>query len=68
MEKTARERYSDLIDQPHHVSKKHPQMSAHDRAAQFAPFAALSGYDLVIDETAKQVSYENDDLYRSDEG
>lgn len=67
MEKTARERYADLIDQPHHVSKKHPQMSAHDRAAQFAPFAALSGYDLVIDETAKQVSYENDDLYRSDE-
>lgn len=63
MEKTARERYADLIDQPHHVSKKHPQMSAHDRAAQFAPFAALSGYDLVIDETAKQVSYENDDLY-----
>lgn len=67
MEKTARERYADLIDQPHQVSKKHPQMSAHDRAAQFAPFAALSGYDLVIDETAKQVSYENDDLYRSDE-
>ena len=55
MEKTAREHYADLIDQPHHVSKKHPQMSAHDRAAQFAPFAALSGYDSVIDETAKQV-------------
>lgn len=36
--------YSDIIDLPHHVSSRHPQMSMHDRAAQFAPFAALSGF------------------------
>lgn len=61
MEKTARERYADLIDQPHHVSKKHPQMSNHDRAAQFAPFAALSGYDSVIDKTAQRVMSEEEE-------
>lgn len=38
-------KYDDIINLPHHVSKKHPQMSLHDRAAQFAPFAALTGYD-----------------------
>ena len=37
--------YDDIINLPHHVSKKHPQMSLLDRAAQFAPFAALTGYD-----------------------
>jgi len=30
--------YADIIDLPHHVSRNHPQMSMHDRAAQFAPF------------------------------
>lgn len=33
--------YEDIINLPHHVSKRHPQMSMHQRAAQFAPFAAL---------------------------
>ncbi|MCQ2419317.1 MAG: hypothetical protein MJ085_05965 [Clostridia bacterium] len=61
MEKNARERYADLIDQPHHVSKKHPQMSNRDRAAQFAPFAALSGYDSVINKTAQGVMSEEED-------
>ena len=37
--------YSDIIDHPHHVSRTHPQMSMHDRAAQFSPFAALTGFD-----------------------
>ncbi len=45
--------YDKIIDLPHHTSKKHPQMSLHDRAAQFAPFAALVGYDDAIDETAR---------------
>lgn len=45
--------YSDIIHLPHHVSKTHPQMSMHDRAAQFSPFAALTGYDSAILETAR---------------
>lgn len=46
--------YDDIINLPHHVSKKHSQMSIHDRAAQFAPFAALTGFEGVIRNTAKQ--------------
>ncbi len=45
--------YEDIINLPHHVSKTHPQMSMQDRAAQFSPFAALTGYDDAIDETAR---------------
>ena len=36
-------KYDDIIDMPHHVSRRHPQMSRHQRAAQFMPFAALTG-------------------------
>lgn len=46
--------YCDIINLPHHVSKNRPQMSMHDRAAQFAPFAALTGYDDAVKETARQ--------------
>lgn len=45
--------YDDIIDLPHHQSKKHPQMSRYDRAAQFSPFAALTGHQEAIKETAK---------------
>lgn len=41
-------RYDDIIDLPHPVSRKHPQMPAEDRAAQFSPFAALTGYEREI--------------------
>ena len=47
------EEYEDIINLPHHVSKKHPRMSIETRSAQFAPFAALTGYDDVIKETAR---------------
>ncbi len=47
--------YDDIIDLPHHVSKNHPQMSELNRAAQFSPFAALSGFETAIEETAKRV-------------
>ena len=46
-------RYDDIINLPHHVSTNRPRMSMHDRAAQFAPFAALVGYDDVVAETAR---------------
>ena len=45
--------YDDIINLPHHVSERHPQMSLHDRAAQFAPFAALTGFDAQIEEAAR---------------
>ncbi len=45
--------YDDIIHLPHHVSTKHPRMSALDRAAQFSPFAALTGHDSAIKETAR---------------
>ena len=54
-ETDARKIYGDIIDRPHHESAKHPRMSRHDRAAQFAPFAALSGYDEVIAEETKKI-------------
>ena len=49
-------KYDDIIDLPHHVSKKRPRMSLENRAAQFAPFAALNGHDEAIAETAKEVN------------
>ena len=45
--------YDDIIHLPHHVSAAHPQMSLYDRAAQFAPFKALSGYEDDMEETAR---------------
>ena len=47
--------YEDIIHLPHPTSKKHPRMSIHDRAAQFAPFAALRGYDTAIQNAGKPV-------------
>ncbi|MBQ2145437.1 MAG: hypothetical protein II441_01795 [Oscillospiraceae bacterium] len=46
-------KYDDIIDLPHPVSEKHPHMSMYDRAAQFSPFDALTGYSESIDETAR---------------
>jgi len=51
-------KYADIINLPHHVSKKHPQMSREERAAQFAPFAALVGYDEAVENTIEQVEGE----------
>ncbi len=55
------EKYKDIINLPHYVSKKHPQMSIEDRAAQFGAFAALAGYEAKIEETAK-ISIEEREL------
>ena len=45
--------YEDIIGLLHHVSTVHPQMSIYDRAAQFSPFAALTGHEAAIRETAR---------------
>ena len=45
--------YEDIINLPHHVSTTRPQMPMSDRAAQFSPFAALTGYDAAIKETGR---------------
>lgn len=45
-------RYSDIIDLPHHQSIYRPHMTIYNRAAQFAPFAALVGYDEMVQDTA----------------
>lgn len=53
--------YEDIINLPHHVSTTRPQMPMSDRAAQFSPFAALTGYDAAIKETGPDTKIELDD-------
>lgn len=52
--------YDDIINFPHHVSSKYPQMSLEARSAQFAPFAALTGYAEVVNETIRRNNIENE--------
>lgn len=47
-------KYEDILHLPHHVSRKRPQMSLEDRAAQFSPFAAVVGHEAAIKETARR--------------
>ena len=49
----AKKVYADIIDLPHPVSERHPPMPRHKRAAQFSPFAALTGYEDLIAESAR---------------
>ena len=51
-------RYDDIIQLPHHQSTKRAHMSLHDRAAQFSPFAALTGHEAAIEETARRTEEE----------
>ena len=53
-------KYEDIINMPRHISKKHPKMSLEMRSAQFAPFAALTGYDEMIQETVKLTNERNE--------
>lgn len=48
------DQYSDIIDLPHPVSRRHAPMSRQARAVQFIPFAALTGYEAVIEETDRR--------------
>ena len=63
--------YDDILDKPHHVSRNRPRMSAHDRAAQFSPFAALTGYEESIEEMRRivdtPVELETDEIAVVDE-
>ena len=52
---TIDELYGDIIDLPHYEPKHHPRMALYKRAAQFAPFAALTGYDAKVEEAARYV-------------
>ena len=52
MSLTQTHRYDDIIGLPHHRSQTHAHMSMHNRAAQFMPFAALTGYDDIIKQTS----------------
>lgn len=47
--------YDDIISLPHHVSTLHPSMPVSERAAQFSPFAALTGHSEAIEETARRM-------------
>ena len=61
-------KYDDIIHLPRHVSKKHPQMKAIDRAAQFSPFAALTGHGAAVRETARLTDKRTElDEYMKDE-
>ena len=53
MSKTGEHKYDDIINLSHHVSSRHPQMPMMNRAAQFSPFAALTGYEDAVRETAR---------------
>ena len=57
--------YDDIIALPHHRSERHPHMPLQDRAAQFAPFAALTGFGDAVDETAR-LTQERIDLTESE--
>ena len=46
-------KYKDIINLPHHISSKHPPMPLEERAAQFSPYAALTGYHALVEETAR---------------
>ncbi len=52
----AREVYGDIINLPHHRSRVRPHMSVSDRAAQFSPYAALTGYEDMVAEEAKRIN------------
>lgn len=64
MENQDNHRYDDIINLPNPTSKKHPRMFLYDRAAQFSPFAALTGHEAAIKETARQT---DEKLMLSDE-
>lgn len=60
--------YEDIITLPHHVSKRHRQMPLAERAAQFAPFAALEGHAVAVRSTAQRVRLQMDEQEKQQAG
>lgn len=60
--------YEDIINLPHHVSKRHRQMPLAERAAQFAPFAALEGHAAAVRSTAQQVRLQMEEQEKQQAG
>ena len=60
------ERYSDIIDLPHHQSVRRPHMANYNRAAQFAPFAALVGYEQMVQNTVNMQLMEYKEMLQVD--
>ncbi len=60
--------YDDIIGLPYQKSKKHPHMDLYDRAAQFSPFAALTGFDEAIEETGRinEIRVETEEVIREE--
>lgn len=56
--------YDDIINLPHHVSDRYPHMPMYDRAAQFAPFAALTGHEEAINETSRYTEEQKENIDR----
>lgn len=60
--------YEDIINLPHHVSKRHRQMPLEERAAQFAPFAALEGHAAAVRSTAQLVRLQMEEQEKQQAG
>lgn len=60
--------YEDIINLPHHVSKRHRQMPLEERAAQFAPFAALEGHAAAVRSTAQRVRLQMEEQEKQQAG
>ena len=52
------DKYKDMLELPYPRESRHPRMSRHNRAAQFSPFAALTGYEEAVEETARWTAQE----------
>ncbi|MBR6321405.1 MAG: hypothetical protein IKR59_00925 [Lachnospiraceae bacterium] len=63
-----KKKYSDIIHLPHHQSSVHPQMPITDRAAQFSPFASLTGYEKVISSAGEAFRPEDLEYFDPEEG
>ena len=67
MKRTGIEKYSSIIDLPYQKSTRHPQMSMTERAAQFSPYATLTGYDAVISDAREEYRTEDSEYFNEEQ-